>query len=73
MMKTQDKILRMQIATFNLIGALAEKLVNEKPIISVELKDKDVLKIEPTTSFVTWNQEGQDSSYQGLKENPKDP
>lgn len=47
-----DTLIGIQIATLNLIGALAEKLTNEKPIVSVELKDKSLLKISPTTESI---------------------
>jgi hypothetical protein len=57
-----DKLFENQIAIVNLISALAEKLIGQKPIISMHLEDGSIVSIKPTTYDVTW--------YQGDSQEP---
>ena len=52
----EKQLIKNQIALFNLLGALAEKLTGQTPSVFVEQEDGSLVKITPTTSFVTWAQ-----------------
>ena len=67
-----ERILRNQVAIINLVGALAEKLTGKKPIISIEQRDGSLLRIEPTTLFIAWNQEGEGFPCPNPSEKPKE-
>ena len=71
--KELENIIQNQIALFNFLGALVEKMTGQKPSVSMEQDDGSLVKMIPTTSFVTWVQEvEQGSSCPFLKEKPKD-
>ena len=51
----EDWQIANQIAIINLLGALAEKLTGEKPVVTYKTKAGKV-NIEPTTTLVSWSQ-----------------
>lgn len=50
----ERKIIQNQIAMFNLLGAIAEKLTGQVSTVTIEQEDGGLIKIVPNTSSVTF-------------------
>ena len=50
----EKQVIKNQVALFNLLGALAEKLTGQTPSVFVEQEDGSLVKVTPTMPFVTW-------------------
>ncbi len=69
----EKHLIRNQVTIFNLLGALSKKLTGQTPSVFIEQEDGSLVKMTPTTSFVTWAQVvEQGSSCLFLKEKTKD-
>ncbi len=68
---TANRIIQNQITIINLIGAIAEKLIGQKPSVNIHLEDGSVINVAPTTSSVTWCQEGSQAPCLSKKETPR--
>jgi len=66
----EKQLIKNQIALFNLLCSLIEKLTGQTPNVFMEQEDGSLVKMTPTTSFVTWVQARQDSLYQSVRETP---
>ena len=52
----EKQVIQNQIAIFNLLSAIAEKLTGQTPNIDIKQEDNATIKITPDTSSVTWTE-----------------
>jgi len=64
----EKQFIKNQVALFNLLGALIEKLTGQRPNVFVQQEDGSLVKIAPTMPFVTWAEVEPDSFYRSPKE-----
>lgn len=64
-------IIRNQIALFNLLGAMAEKITGQIPSASIESEDGSIIRVTPSTVSILWYQGDSQGLYQLGKEKPK--